>query len=42
MEELGGQFDLKEFHGSILGAGSVPLPILERIVDSTIDAKRQP
>ena len=40
MEELGDQFDIKEFHTAILGNGSLPLEILERVVQDYIDAKR--
>ncbi|HWL86664.1 MAG TPA: DUF885 domain-containing protein, partial [Polyangiaceae bacterium] len=29
---LGAQFDLKAFHDTVLGAGAVPLPMLEKIV----------
>ncbi len=31
---LGAKFDLRGFHGAVLGAGSVPLPILGEIVES--------
>jgi uncharacterized protein (DUF885 family) len=31
-EELGDEFDLKAFHHAILGSGSVPLDLLERMV----------
>ena len=40
MDELGDQFDLKEFHRVILGNGAVPLEILEKIVQDYIDAKK--
>lgn len=40
MDELGDQFDIKEFHRIILGNGSMPLAILERVVQDYIDAKR--
>jgi uncharacterized protein (DUF885 family) len=39
MDQLGGQFDLKEFHNVVLGNGSMPLEILERVVDDYIEAK---
>jgi uncharacterized protein (DUF885 family) len=35
---LGDQFDLVEFHRVILGNGSMPLDILERVVDDYIAA----
>ncbi len=36
MDALGDRFDLKEFHRVVLGNGSVPLEILERLVDDYI------
>lgn len=39
MEALGDQFDLKEFHNVVLRNGSMPLEILERVVEDYIDAK---
>ncbi len=39
MDALGDQFDLKEFHNVILGQGSMPLEILERVVDDWIADK---
>ncbi len=38
-DALGGQFDLKAFHQAVLGNGSVPLTILEKVVDGYIAAK---
>ena len=32
VDRLGDQFDLRSFHNVILGNGSMPLPVLERIV----------
>jgi uncharacterized protein (DUF885 family) len=40
MDELGDLFDIKEFHRIILGNGSVPLEIQERLVNKYIDAKK--
>jgi len=39
MDELGNQFDLKEFHYVVLSNGAVPLEILEDVVDDYIEAK---
>ena len=36
-EELGDNFDIREFHDTILGVGPVPLTIMERAVDIWID-----
>lgn len=41
MDELGDNFDIKEFHRVILCNGSVPLGILEKIVQDYIDSKQQ-
>jgi len=38
MDELGNQFDLKEFHNLILGSGAMPLDILEQVVDHYIQS----
>jgi uncharacterized protein (DUF885 family) len=37
-QELGGRFDLRQFHNTLLRAGNVPLPLLESIVDAWIAA----
>ncbi|OQY20521.1 MAG: hypothetical protein B6I35_10420 [Anaerolineaceae bacterium 4572_32.2] len=39
MDRLGDQFDLKEFHNVILGNGSMPLDILEQVVQEYIGAR---
>jgi uncharacterized protein (DUF885 family) len=36
MDALGDAFEIKEFHDLVLGSGSVPLEILEQIVDTYI------
>jgi uncharacterized protein (DUF885 family) len=41
-QKLGGRFDLREFHNTLLRAGNVPLPLLESIVDDWIAATQQP
>ncbi len=38
-DKLGDRFDLKEFHNVVLGNGSLPLEILERVVDDYIARK---
>lgn len=37
MDALGDQFDIKEFHNVVLGNGSIPLEILEQLVQDYID-----
>jgi uncharacterized protein (DUF885 family) len=39
MDHLGDKFDLKEFHRLILSSGSVPLTVLEHLVDEFISLK---
>jgi uncharacterized protein (DUF885 family) len=38
MDRLGDRFDLKEFHTIVLRNGSMPLEVLERVVDSYVEA----
>ncbi|OYU69288.1 MAG: DUF885 domain-containing protein [Alphaproteobacteria bacterium PA2] len=38
--ELGPKFDLRGFHDLVVGAGSMPLPVLERRVNDWIAARR--
>lgn len=40
MDQLGDRFDLKEFHNAVLQNGSLPLEILETVVDRYIAAAR--
>ena len=39
MNELGDQFDLKEFHNILLGSGAIPLDILDQVISSYIQSK---
>ncbi|XP_066294318.1 uncharacterized protein [Branchiostoma lanceolatum] len=39
--ELGSKFDVHEFHAAVLGCGSVPLNILEEVVDQYIQDTKQ-
>jgi uncharacterized protein (DUF885 family) len=39
MDRLGDEFDVEEFHNLILGHGSMPLGVLERVVDEWIESK---
>ncbi len=36
---LGEQFDIRGFHDAVLGGGAVPLPILERAIESWIESR---
>ncbi len=33
-QQLGDRFDIKAFHDTVLGSGSLPLPILDRHVEA--------
>jgi uncharacterized protein (DUF885 family) len=39
MDQLGDQFDLKEFHNLLLGSGAMPLDILEQVMNNYIQSK---
>jgi len=41
MDSLGDRFDLKEFHRVLLSNGSMPLAVLEKVVDRYIGSKLQ-
>jgi uncharacterized protein (DUF885 family) len=40
MDEMGDQFDLKEFHNLLLGSGAMPLEILDQVISSYIQSKK--
>jgi uncharacterized protein (DUF885 family) len=39
MNELGDQFELKEFHNLLLGSGAMPLDILDQVKTIYIQSK---
>jgi uncharacterized protein (DUF885 family) len=41
MDQLGDKFDIRTFHNVILGSGSLPLEILERLVEEWIESGGQ-
>lgn len=40
-QQLGDEYDIRDFHDAVIGAGSLPLPLLERRVSEYIDRVRQ-
>jgi len=40
-QALGQKFDIRRFHDAVLGNGSVPLPVLEEVIDAFIAGERQ-
>jgi uncharacterized protein (DUF885 family) len=38
-QKLGAKFDIRRFHDTILAIGSVPLPVLEQVINEFIDAE---
>jgi len=41
-DRLGAAFDIRAFHDQVLGAGPLPLDLLETRIDAWIDAKKRP
>lgn len=39
-QELGGRFDVRRFHDSVLGHGSLPLAVVRRIVEEELGLDR--
>jgi uncharacterized protein (DUF885 family) len=39
--ELGERFDLRKFHNAVIDHGSLPLPVLDQVISTWIDAQRQ-
>lgn len=40
MDQLGDQFDLQDYHSLVLGNGSMPLQVLEGVVERYIESGR--
>ncbi|WP_226664287.1 DUF885 domain-containing protein [Microbulbifer aggregans] len=40
-QELGDQFDIRAFHDTVLGGGALPLPLLEKRVNTWINSVKQ-
>lgn len=38
--ELGNKFEIKEFRNGVLGTGSVPMDVLDEVVDEYIASKK--
>jgi uncharacterized protein (DUF885 family) len=39
---LGDRFDIRRFHDAVLGAGALPLDVLETRIDAWIAAEKNP
>ena len=39
-KELGPKFDIRKFHDEVLGAGALPMDVLERRIDSWIATQK--
>lgn len=40
LRSLGDRFDIREFHDQVLGAGSLPLDVLEQRINAWIKTKK--
>ena len=41
MQQLGEDFDIREFHDAVLKNGAVPMQVLDEVVDDYIRAKKE-
>jgi len=39
--ELGGRFDIRDFHDTALGSGSMPVAVLDRVMQDDIRSRRR-